>query len=266
VDKLVAANKKLWDELAAVHAESKFYDVQSFLAGKSSLKRIELEELGDIAGKSLLHMQCHFGMDSLSLARLGARVTGLDFSGQAIELARSLNTQLGLSARFVESDVAGARTVIEEQFDIVFTSYGVLVWLPDLKAWAKSIADCLKPGGMFLLVEEHPFTYMLEQEADRLEIKYSYFEREPIELPVSGSYADPEARIEQPVTYEWVHTISEVITSLIGAGLTIESLREFPFCMYRKFNSLVEDEDGYFQSPDHPGLPLLYSLRARLRI
>src|SRR3569833_2969415 len=165
-------NKKLWNQRTTVHKDSSFYDVTSFLGGKSSLNEIELREIGDVKGIKILHLQCHFGMDSLSLARMGADVTGVDLSDAAIEEARKLNEELSLGAKFICCNVYELKNHLEEQFDIVFTSYGVIGWLPDLNKWAEIIGHFLKPGGFFYMAEFHPVVWMLDE--DFKEVKYSY--------------------------------------------------------------------------------------------
>ena len=177
MDDYKKANLALWNEWAHLHAGSAFYDVEGFKAGKTSLNPLEMEELGNVAGKTLLHLQCHFGLDSLSWARLGASVTGVDFSDQAIALARSLSQEVGLEAEFVCSDIYELPQVLAGQFDIVYTSYGVLAWLPDLKNWAAVIAHFLKPGGVFFIAEFHPFAMVFDnsETATGLRIQYPYF-------------------------------------------------------------------------------------------
>jgi SAM-dependent methyltransferase len=262
----------MWDEFADIHFGSKYYDVDSFRSGRITLRSTELEELGNLAGKSVLHLQCHFGMDSMSLARLGASVVGVDFSGRAIELATCLASELNIPARFICSNVydlanrKGAAP-LEEEFDIVFTSNGVLCWLDDLRAWAKAIATFLKPGGLFYITDLHPISNVFEYENDCLVVKNPYFcPSEPLSFDEDGSYADRNAQLKNRTSYEWSHSLSEIVTSLIDVGLTIEHLHEFPFCMYQRFNNLVQCEDGLWRFP--PGsaiadLPLLFSLSAR---
>lgn len=263
MDHRIASNKALWNELTTIHEESKFYDVDSFLNGKSTLKSIELGLLGSLNEKSLLHMQCHFGMDTLSLARLGAQVTGVDLSEKSIEVANKLAKKIKQeNANFICSNIYDLDTVNNEKFDIVFTSYGVLCWLNDLDKWAKTIFNHLKSGGIFVIVEEHPLANIFEQVEDNLEIQYSYFDKKTLELKVDGSYASRTAKIRQTVSYEWLHTLSEITNSLIENGLTIKQLNEYPFSMYQKFECMKEVEEGWWIYPEAPELPLLFSIVA----
>ncbi|MGB1217717.1 MAG: class I SAM-dependent methyltransferase, partial [Saprospiraceae bacterium] len=186
------ANKKLWDAKTSHHVNSDFYKQKEFLEGECSLKEIELEELGDVNGKSLLHLQCHFGQDTISWARRGAESTGIDFSPKAIKKAREMNEQLNLDVKFIESDVMKLDKNLEGKFDIIFTSYGVIGWLPDLKPWAKIINYFLKPGGTFLIVEFHPTMWLFDW--DTMDLAYHYFNvGKPDHEIEKGTYADTEA-------------------------------------------------------------------------
>ena len=227
-----AANRELWDELTAIHERSAFYDVEGFLAGVSSLAAPELDELGpSVPGKRLLHLQCHFGLDTLSWARLGATVTGVDFSGKAIALARRLATQCALPATFIESDLYALAAALDERFDIVFTSWGAICWLPDLQRWAQLIADHLSPGGIFYIAEFHPFLLALADDREEpLLARDSYFHSAAANVWQNdgrGSYADHDAPVAAPVEYQWDHPLGEIVSSLTAAGLTIEYLHEF---------------------------------------
>jgi SAM-dependent methyltransferase len=269
-DAQIAANRALWDELTAIHAQSAFYGVEGFLAGDSSLGAIELEEVGDVAGKRLLHLQCHFGLDTLSWARRGALVTGVDFSGQAIALARQLAAQAGLTATFVEADLHELTGVLRERFDLVFSSWGVLCWLPDLTRWASLIADSLVPGGLFYLLEFHPFLFALNDESEQpLLGADSYFHRaEPHawENDGSGSYADPTATVAAPIQYEWDHPLGEIVTTLLDAGLKVEWLHEFGSLPMRGVDwpCIAANLDGSFGLRGLRGeFPVAFSLQAR---
>lgn len=255
-DKYTRTNRSSWDQRTVEHVRSKFYDVEGFLAGASSLKEIERDELGDVDGLSLLHLQCHFGLDTLSLARMGARVTGLDLAPKSVEHARDLAQKAGLDARFVAADVYDTPSHIHEKFDVVFTSYGAIEWLGDLRRWAKIIADALKAGGCFHMVEFHPYSYSLQGDP--------YFhDAEPIALEES-SYTE-NSTVEVPL-YVWSHPISDVLNALIGAGLEIEHFNEFPFCTYDCFPELTEKQPGRFYRKDSASdVPMLFSIKARKR-
>jgi ubiquinone/menaquinone biosynthesis C-methylase UbiE len=258
------SNENLWDHWTELHDKSEFYDVAGFKAGKLTLHDIEKEELADVAGKSLLHLQCHFGLDTLSWARLGASVTGIDFSEKAIARAKSLSQETGIPATFVRSNVYDLPGNLSGQFDIVFTSYGVLCWLPDIEMWAKVVSHFLKPGGTFLLVEFHPIASVFDVDASgELKVMYPYFSRPlPMMSEVQGSYAasDPDYH---GVEYGWNHSMGEYVTSLIAAGLRIESLREYPMANWRMFPLMEQGADGWWRLPGEMGeIPLMFSLKA----
>ena len=267
MDEYLEANRALWDEWTGIHEGSAFYDLDSFKAGGIRLRDYEVVEVGDVAGKDLLHLQCHFGIDTLSWARLGANVTGADFSGRAIALARSIAAELGLDARFVESNVYDLPSALHGDFEIVYTSRGVLGWLPDLRAWAGVIAHFLRPGGTFYITEGHPVMWALDDGEGVTEprLKYPYFPRpEPLVFPTQGSYADPSAHVNQPVEYGWAHSMGEIVTVLAEAGLRIEFLHEWPFVEW-PVPYLEPGDDGKWHPPaDWEGeLPLFYSLKAK---
>lgn len=263
-----AANRALWDAWTAVHATGDFYDLEGFRSGGIRLRPYEIEMVGDVADRSLLHLQCHFGIDTLSWARLGARVTGADFSPAAIELARSLAEELGFpDARFVCSNLYDLPAALAGTFDVVYTSRGVLGWLPDVRAWARVVAHFLAPGGRFFITEVHPIVQALEDEDVRpgeLRLRYPYWEHaEPLVFQVTGSYADREADVGEKVEHGWDHGLGEIVTALIDAGLTLESLVEHPFLSW-KVGFLVDDgDDRWVLPPDAGGeLPLMFSLVA----
>jgi SAM-dependent methyltransferase len=220
-----------------------------------------------VRGKSLLHLQCHFGLDTLSWAREGAQVTGMDFSPEGIRIARGLAEELGIPARFICCDLYDLPAHLEESFDRVYTSYGVLCWLPDIPRWAQIVGHFLKPGGVFYIAEFHPFINIFENVGDiqKLEVTYPYFTDQPIEFRTEGSYTDRNATIHQPVEYEWNPQVGEIITGLIEAGLRIEFVREYPYTCYRHFPFLVEKEQGKWYMPDRmPSMPLTLTLRAHM--
>jgi len=257
-------NEELWNKRTAIHQKSDFYDLPAFKAGKSSLMSTELEELGDVNGKSILHLQCHFGMDSLSLAKKGAKVTGVDFSSEAIKLAKSLNQELKLDARFIQSNVYDLPKVLDEQFDIIFTSYGVLCWLGDLPAWAAIIARYLKSGGTFYMVEFHPILMLFEFDSGKLGIEYTYFfEEKPFEEMAEGTYANEDAEIHHK-EYFWNHGLGEIITVLAAEGLQIEFVHEFPFSHYNCFpNMSQKSEDEWFMTNFENLVPLMFSIKVK---
>ena len=253
-------NRKLWNDLVSINKNSRMYDLDGFKKGKSSLNFIELEELGDVAGKSLLHLQCHFGMDTLSWARLGARVTGIDFSEEAIQLARSLSKELDIPGRFIQSNIYDSREVLSEEFDIVCTSYGVLCWLPDLMEWGRIISHFLKDDGIFYMVEFHPVRSMFD---DQGKMKEPYFHSDkPIRYEGTGTYADPSAPFHH-VTYEWLHSLGDVVNALVEAGLRIEFLHEFPFSMYDDCPWLEQRDDGlWYHKNKEIKAPMTFSIKA----
>jgi SAM-dependent methyltransferase len=223
------ANRARWDESVPIHVASEGYDLEGFLRGEKSLYPLEMEEVGDVAGKSLLHLQSHFGMDTLNWARLGARVTGLDYSGPAVEAARDLATRIGITdARFVQSNIYDAHAALSEQFDVVYTGIGALNWLPDVRGWARVAAGFVKPGGFLYLYEAHPMLWALDNErADgALMVGYPYFEvPAPIAYENANTYVDgPPLKNQQG--YEWNHGLGEIVTALIDAGLRLEFLHE----------------------------------------
>jgi SAM-dependent methyltransferase len=265
-EKYFEANRKNWDDRVEPHSKSIFYNLKKFKETKNSLFRVEQNDLGDITGKKILHLQCHFGMDSLSLANKGAIVTGVDFSGEAIKLARSLSKELNIPATFIQSNIYSLQQKITEQFDIVFTSYGVLAWLPDLEGWAKLIYHCLKPGGFFYIIDGHPYGQIFDEEnKQNLRIKYSYFTGGQVERYEDGyTYACSSEVVNSKENFQWTHTIDSIINSIIGAGLQLEYFHEFPFSEFQSHPILVKHEDGYFYFPaDFPiQIPLMFSLKA----
>ncbi len=254
-------NRKSWNNRVEAHLQSDFYFMDDFLKGKSSLNSIELNLLGDIQNKSLLHLQCHFGQDSLSLARLGALVTGVDLSEKGIEAARGLSNTLNIPVQFICSDVYNLPNHCNQEFDIVFTSYGTISWLPDLDQWASVIVQMLKPGGRFVFVEFHPVVWMFD--GHFTQVGYNYFNEGPLVESESGTYADRKADIQQ-TSINWNHSISEVLSSLIRAGLEIQRIEEFDYSPYNCFFHTIEFEPGKFRI-EHLGnkIPMVYSLVAK---
>jgi SAM-dependent methyltransferase len=263
VDFYLQTNREWWNEAAPIHAISAMYDLEGFKAGRKTLKFIEREELGDVSGKSLLHLQCQFGLSSLLLAKLGAKVTGVDFAEQAIALARSLSEELGIEADFVCSDIYDLPSVLSSQFDIVYTSYGVLCYLPDLQRWAKIIAQFLKPRGLFCIVEEHPFVRLFDENATDLQVIHSFYSAEPKAVISDYTYTDSTVKMIHTTIYEWTHSLGEILTALISAGLEIKSLREFPCSLWPCFPNMEKGEDGMWRLKGQKAMiPLLFSLKA----
>ena len=259
-------DRENWNRLVPLHARSAFYDVAGFRAGRSTLSPIEREELGDVAGKSLLHLQCHFGMDTLSWARLGAQVTGVDYSPQAVDLARELARETGLEAEFICASIYDLPERLDRTFDIVFTSYGVLCWLPDLPAWGKVIAHFLKPGGVFYIADGHPLANIFYNEPDAtdLHVAYPYFHQDAPEVyECTGSYAtDPDVDLRY-TEYEWSHSLGEIVNALLDAGLRLQFLHEYPFGFYQHHPLMVREEDGRWWFREHQeSVPLIFSIRA----
>lgn len=260
------ANQKLWDQWTDEHATSAFYDLAGFRAGKDRLRSIELAELGDVTGKSLLHLQCHFGLDTLAWARRGATVTGADFSEKSIALARALSHELAIPAQFYCSDIYQLPEQLAGEFDIVFTSYGVLHWLADLRRWGEIIAHFLKPNGIFYIVEDHPFFRVFTTKTtSELKVNNPYFfSATPAMLETTGSYAT-DNQGEAARYYVWNHSLGEVQNALIDAGLRIEFLHEFPYAARAKFPFMTQGPDGWWRLPatQHGMIPFLFSLQAR---
>ncbi len=263
------ANQRIWDEWTRHHIRSAFYDLEGFRRGertrRAGLDAIETAALGDVAGKSMLHLQCHFGLDTLFWARQGARVTGVDFAEEAIREARTLAAELGLQATFVHSDVYDLPQRLDGTFDIVFTSHGVLPWLSDLEPWARVIGHFLRPGGLFYIIESHPFAQIFDDGRSDGELKpvYPYFRAtEPLRSEREGSYAVPDAPIHS-VSYQWSHSMGGVLTAIAGAGLRIESFEEYPFVGWAMFPWLERRSDGLWQFPSgQTGVPLMFALKA----
>ena len=263
--KFFDANKDLWNEYAKAHYNSNKYHVDEFLAGETTLRPFELKEVGDVKGKSLLHLQCHFGLDTLSWAREGAIVTGVDFSDDAMRIAPLLAERAGLEANFVQSNIYDLKDNLEGQFDIVYTSIGVLCWLNNLEKWAAIITNFLKPGGMFYIAEIHPFSMVFDEEHDvELTIKYDYFhDPEPLEFETDRTYAVDTVDFGVKKEYEWNHSISNIINALIKAGLEIQFFNEYPFTCWKSYPFAEKNPDGYWRLKDQKAvIPLLFSIKA----
>ncbi|HEX5743491.1 MAG TPA: class I SAM-dependent methyltransferase [Flavobacteriaceae bacterium] len=254
----IKINKQSWNHKVDFHIKSKFYDLEGFLNGNTSLNEIELQLLNDIKGKSILHLQCHFGQDSISLSRLGAHVVGVDFSDKAIEKAKELTKKTNTHTTFICCDIYELPNYLDKQFDIVFTSYGTIGWLPDLNKWAQVIAKFLKPNGKFIFVDFHPVVWMFDDNFDK--IGYNYFNSGAIIETLSGTYADKEAAINQEYVM-WNHSISEILNSLIKNNLEINSFDEFDYSPYNCFNNTVEFEPKKYRIKQLENkIPMLFAL------
>ena len=239
-------NRKTWNRKTAVHAASDFYNLKNFKEGKNSLNSYELQALNDVRGKTLLHLQCHFGQDTLSWSRLGAKCTGVDISDESIKLAINLAHELDLKADFICSNVLDIDKTVTGEFDIVFTSYGVIGWLPDLKPWAKGIASKLKSGGVFYMLEFHPIAWMFDYTGKKPKMRYGYNQKEVIYEEYKGTYADEEADIISK-EYCWNHSIGEVVNALIEAGLNISFLNEYEESPYNIFLNLIKTHTNLYK-------------------
>ena len=265
-----SANRANWDERVAIHLASPGYELASLRAGRGRLNPIEEAELGAVDGLRVLHLQCHFGRDSLTLAQRGARVVGLDFSAPAIAAARALATELDLAerARFVEADLYEAPGAIADPggFDLVFVTWGAIGWLPDIARWAEIVAHFLAPGGALYLAESHPAALVLDDDAPRTGPMpgwlVPYLGRTRLVFDDPRDYADPAARLDHARVYEWLHPLGDVVTGLLAAGVRLEWLHEHDAVPWRMFEILVEGRDGMYRWPDQPWLPLAFSLRA----
>lgn len=261
----IASNRELWEEWTRIHETGSFYDLERFVEDPSDVRvrPDEIEDVGDVSGRTLLHLQCHFGLDTLSWARLGARVTGIDFSPAAIDLARRLAGRVGLEATFVLSSLYELPENLDGTFDVVYTSRGVLGWLPSIRAWAEVACRYVAPGGILYLREGHPVLWALD---DGLPVtpRFPYWEQpDPLVFPVQGSYADRDAEVSTPLEYGWNHGMGEIVSAIAEQGLRIEFLREHPFLEWPA-DGFEEHEDGWHLPGDLDGtLPLSYSLRAR---
>ncbi|AXO81349.1 methyltransferase domain-containing protein [Olleya aquimaris] len=254
------ANKLTWNTKVKVHSESDMYNIKSFKKGKNTLMHYELAALPNIEGKRLLHLQCHFGQDTLSWSRLGAMCVGVDLSDEGIKLAKSLNEELHLDAKFVCCNVLDTSAHVKEVFDIVFTSYGVIGWLPDLKPWGKMIAERLTTGGEFYMVEFHPIVWMFDYLEKKPKMKYGYMQDEVIYEEYEGTYADTESKMITK-EYGWNHGLSEVINALTEAGLKIEYLNEYDESPYNVLPDLVETKSGNYVTKDKL-YPLIFEIKA----
>ena len=254
-------NQKLWNAKTEVHINSKFYDVEDFKKGKSSLNPIETGLLKNIRDLKILHLQCHFGLDSMSLSRLGANVTAVDLSDESIKAANKIKNELKLNTRFIQSDVYTLKEKLNEKFDIVYTSYGVLGWLPDMQKWADIVSHFLKPHGKLVLIEFHPVVWMFSN--DFSDIEYPYSDKQPIIENIEGTYTDKEAKISNN-SISWNHGLANVIKALLEHDLEIKQFDEYNYSPYDCFQNTIEIDQGKYQINGLENkIPMLYSIVAQ---
>ncbi len=255
------SNQRLWDKKTDIHVKSEFYDMETFLKGESSLRKIELAALPDLRGKSLLHLQCHFGQDTLSLERLGAECTAIDLSENGIRKAKEIRDSLGMHSEFVQGNVLETDKYISALFDVVYTSYGVIVWLPDLSLWAAQVAKRLKKGGLFFMAEFHSTMYLFDW--DKNQVAYNYFNNgQPYVEETDGTYANPEADIKMKEHF-WQHPLSDVLQSLIDEGLEIIEFKEYDYSPYKLSDCFEQrTEQEYVYKIKGIALPSVFMLKA----
>jgi SAM-dependent methyltransferase len=261
-------NRRNWEDRVPIHLRDAngFYGIDAFLAGVDPIGPTVTVELGDVRGRRLLHLQCHFGLDTLTLARRGAEATGLDFSPSAIAAARDLARRAGIAARFVEGNVYDAATLAPGPFDIVYSTWGTICWLPDIARWAQVIAKVLAPGGILYFADTHPAAAMLEEFDGRLVATYPTPTPAdaPVEFEDKTTYNDDPTPLANSKTYVWIHSISGIVSGLLGAGLRIEMLHEHDWLAFKLFPMMVRaGEEGYRLPDGVPSIPLALSLKAR---
>ncbi len=267
-EQAIEFNRVHWEERVDAHFSSPMYQAHLSVLrdGGQCLEQVHVERMGSVAGQSLLHLQCHMGMETLSWQRLGARVTGLDYSAAAIDRAQTLAAQLDIPARFVCANVYDTPAVIDEQFDVVFVSVGAICWLPDIERWAKVVGKVLKPGGRLYMDEVHPFTDTLDDHPSEptLVVTYPYFHNDGLVFNEGGSYADPDGEFEHNTTVNWTHPLGTVINGLIGAGLAIDALHESADCGWPRYKIMRKIDPNHLELPGamSRALPMTYTLLA----
>ena len=262
-------NFAYWNEAVAIHLASPFYRADAFRRGEVVIDPVARAGLGEVAGRRLLHLQCHFGLDTLSLARLGAEVTGLDYSPPAIETARALSLETGVRGRFVLADVLDPPSDLGD-FDIVFASWGAICWIADLDRWMQVAAKALRPGGRLFLLDGHPAGLMLDDgpgmtPSSPLAIRYPYQSDDPVVGEDQSDYAEPSAPLVSRQTGVWMHGLGRILNAAIAAGFRIRRLEEGDRISWQASGALVSDGEGYWTLPDGaPFLPLSFALDAVL--
>ncbi|MFW5720859.1 MAG: class I SAM-dependent methyltransferase [Bacteroidota bacterium] len=264
IEECFAANKDAWNKKVGYDVVSSYYDINRFKKGENSLKNLDLNLLGDVRGKNVLHLQSYFGLDTISLSKMGAIATGIDFCNNAIDLANKLNEELNTSAEFINANVYELEKLNLPKFDIVYMSYGAICWLPDLNKLWQQITKFLKPNGIFILVDFHPLAISFDLFKEE-RIKHSYFEsiENPIKIQRKGTYADINAPIET-IEYNWNHSIDEILNAFIQNGLIIEHFREHPFLPIAGFPNLeLQDDGNYHVKNSNDKYPLIFSIKAK---
>ncbi|MCB2231645.1 class I SAM-dependent methyltransferase [bacterium] len=256
-------NRLAWNQMVDLHINHPEYLTRHVIDGGSSLKKIELDAIGDVKGKKLLHLMCQFGLDTLSWAREGARVTGVDISERSVEVANEIAAKAKLDAEFVRSDVLDLIGVIDRKFDVVYQSYGTHIWISDIERWANVVAHYLKPGGVFFLIDEHPVNQLFLQP----DAGFDYFMQEPERTVNPTDYCEQETHIDGELV-EWQHPVYRIVNALIAAGLQIEALGEYNYYYYKYCDGWVpfDGHPGYWLPPDgkRSKYPLMLSVKARL--
>lgn len=258
INNFIETNRANWNQKTEEHFHSQLYDVKGFLEGESPLNAIELEHLGDIKGKKILHLQCHFGMDSIALSQMGAVVTGVDFSNEAIKQARLLADKSGTDTKFVCCNIFDLPDYLDDSFDIVFTSYGVINWYPNLKEWGSIISRYLKPDGKFVMVEFHPILWMFDTKFEKIESAYS---REEPYISSSETYTNETGKQYTEVT--WNHSLSKVFQGLLQNDLRIVDFREYDYSPVNLFGNMKEDNGKYRLKNKEGMIPILFSVVAQ---
>lgn len=260
-------NQEHWDAAATIHENSPkgYYDIEGFKNGGLSLKRTHIDELGDVRGKKILHLLCHIGLDTLSLAKLGAKVVGVDISPKSIEIAKKLASESNLSATFICSNVYEVTKLLDDKFDIVFASHGVICWLEDIKEFMRIAEGYLKPKGYFYMMDGHPISMIMTNELDGKDLKvarpYYRYSNEPIHCEPSEDYANKEVLVDAP-TYEWQHSLSDIINAVCSSNMRLEYLHEFPFCDDNYYINMEKDSEGWWRFKSGDMIPLMFSLKA----
>lgn len=268
LDPLLAVNLANWNSRVPIHLGPDGYEVERYIEDPTSVSKVvafDAPKLGDLTGLSVVHLQCHIGTDTISLARLGAsEVVGIDFSEVALAAARELTTKTSDNARFVLSDVYHAAATVEQRFDLLYTSVGTICWLDDIDRWAGNVVGLLKPGGRFVFRDLHPTMWTFEEVDGEIVPHYPYWQQQdrPLSMEEPESYVGT-GTVSAPRTNEWNHTIAEVLNALIGAGLRIDHLDEHRGCDWQLFPSAVTEGDQYLL-PEHlrDKLPVCWSITA----